>query len=91
MCLNYLVDSIEGIVFASGLVPPGLLALVDSCQIDLPFLKNVLFIIERERARAQESGGEAEREGDRGSERGSCTDSRVPDMGLELRSHEIIP
>ena len=41
MFLNYLMGSIEGTVFASGIISPGFLAVVDSCQIDLPFL--VLF------------------------------------------------
>ena len=35
------MDSIEGTVFTSGVVSPGFLAFVDSCQIDLPFV--VLF------------------------------------------------
>lgn len=36
MFLNYLVDSMEGTLFTSGLLLPGSLVLV-SCQIDLPF------------------------------------------------------
>ena len=37
------------------------------------------------------SGGVAEREGDRGSEAGSCAESREPNVGLEfLKNLEIM-
>ena len=36
------------------------------------------------------SGGGVEREEDRGCEAGLCADSREPEVGLKLTSHEIM-
>ena len=47
----------------------------------------VLFIFEREREHEQERGRER---GGWGMQSGLCTDSREPDVGLELVNHEIV-
>ena len=50
-----------------------------------------IFERERERERASKSGeGQRETEDPKWIGSGLCTDSRVSDVGLELRNHEIV-